>query len=488
MKVLKSIRTHNGIRLLFAEKYKIDIHYRTRTDVTPRTIETAEAFGLGIDDERTFAICDNVEVDINQGDVIYITGDSGSGKSSILKELEKIFEKDCINIANVQVDRTKPLVDAVSKTTEEALELLSKVGLNDAFLFIRKFDELSDGQKYRFKLALLIESGKSVWICDEFCSTLDRDTAKIVAYNVQKLARQLGKSLFVATCNTDLEEDLNPSVRIHKRFGKEIEITYTENKPAPQCSLVKEMVVEKGTLADYKALAEFHYRESKVAYVRKVTRLMRGSELCGVLVYIYPPVMTFGRTKAMGRVVKVHELNKLFSTISRVVVHPKYRTIGLGVKLVRESLLLCPTPYAETIAVMAKYNPFFERAGMTKVEIKTPQKEVIRAVIDLERLGFDKTYLASMNYTRRKLEAMTPEQIEKVKLVFILNYHERYARNFTCSKYDNGGSKGHVKREEFARALKTEGTIDKLERLIKILALMAQTSVYLIYKKEGETQ
>jgi ABC-type ATPase with predicted acetyltransferase domain len=60
-------------------------------------------------------------------------------------------------------------------------------------------------------------------------------------------------------------------------------------------------------------------------------------------------------------------LNLGLSTISRVVVHPKYRSIGLGAKLIRETLPRVGTPCIEMIAVMAKYNPFAEKAGMKKV-------------------------------------------------------------------------------------------------------------------------
>jgi ABC-type ATPase with predicted acetyltransferase domain len=128
------------------------------------------------------------------------------------------MRQTCINIADVerQIVQDKPLVETVGKTLEEALELLSRVGLNDAFLFLRTYDQLSDGQKYRYKIAKMIESGAQFWILDEFAATLDRDTAKIVAYNLQKLARQQGKAVLAATTHTDLFEDLNPSVHIQK--------------------------------------------------------------------------------------------------------------------------------------------------------------------------------------------------------------------------------------------------------------------------------
>jgi ABC-type ATPase with predicted acetyltransferase domain len=79
----------------------------------------------------------------------------------------------------------------------------------------------------------------------------------------------------------------------------------------------------------------------------------------------------------------MHELNSKLSTINRVVIHPKYRTIGLGAKLIRETLPLAGTPYVELVAVMAKYSPFAEKAGMAKVAVQEPSKDVLRVAAEL---------------------------------------------------------------------------------------------------------
>jgi len=112
----------------------------------------------------------------------------------------------------------------------------------------------------------------------------------------------------------------------------------------------------------------------KIDKIYKIAKLMESGkqwwimdEFCGVIVYKSPAVRTAGRKKAFGRVLTIYEVNQVLTCIARVVVHPKYRTIGLGVKLVRETLPLAGKPYVETTAVMARYNPFFERAGMTKI-------------------------------------------------------------------------------------------------------------------------
>jgi len=175
-------------------KFIINIAYETATpEPTNRVVDVAEAFGLGLDKWEKFVIYDNVDLKISPTDIVYITGDSGSGKSVLLKALEKDIRRDlglsCINIADIKPRKDLPLIETVGKTLEEALELLSRVGLNDAFLFLRTYEQLSDGQKYRYKIAKMMESGAQFWIMDEFAATLDRDTAKIVAYNLQKLAR-----------------------------------------------------------------------------------------------------------------------------------------------------------------------------------------------------------------------------------------------------------------------------------------------------------
>ena len=208
-----------------AGKFAFDISYETHTQVTPRSLVVAEAFGLGIDEAQRFKVLD-AELKISPTDIVYVSGDSGSGKSVLLHAIRADLGGEAVDLSEVAVDADKPLIETVGATVEEGLELLSKVGLNDAFLFLRTYSQLSDGQKYRYRIAKLIESGKQWWLMDEFAACLDRDTAKIIAFNLQKIARQQGKAVVAATTHGDLFEDLEPSVHVHKRFGEEIQIKY----------------------------------------------------------------------------------------------------------------------------------------------------------------------------------------------------------------------------------------------------------------------
>ncbi len=455
-------------------KFTFNIAYETATEITPRTIDVAETFGLGIDQTQKFILYDNVELKMSPRDIVYVTGDSGSGKSVLLKAIKQDLNEETIDMAEIQPNPDKSIINTVGKDFNEALELLSKAGLNDAFLFIRRFKELSDGQKYRYKIAKLMESQKQWWIADEFCSMLDRDTAKIVAFNIQKIARQMGKAVIVATTHTDLFEDLKPSVHIHKRFGKEINVNYYTNQSAKECSLAKEMQIEEGTFADYKKLSVFHYRTSRCPPPRKIFTLKRGDELCGVIVYSYPPPTTFGRSKVWKG--NFSKLQKEMSTISRVVVHPKYRTIGLGAKLVRESLPLAGTPYVEMIAVMAKYNPFAEKAGMHKIAVQSPSMEAMRISDVLSLLGFNLQLLSSMSYVRKQLEFLTKEQLAMLKEAFIKNAHPRLMKGFEACRHGV-----YCKKSEYIKGIK-EADMLKMAKLIKIVGILLQSKVYLFWQ------
>lgn len=207
-------------------EYIIDRSFTSSVERTARVLELAEGFGLGLSDKK-FVIYDNLAIDIEQGDVVYITGQSGSGKSLLLRDLkaQMAATKVIADLNEVDLDLDCPVIDQLGQNTTDATRLLALAGISDAWIYIRKPGELSDGQRYRLRLAKLIENeAADVWIADEFGAVLDRVTAKCVAFNCQKVARRLNKTLMVATTHTDLKEELGPSLTITKRFRERVDV------------------------------------------------------------------------------------------------------------------------------------------------------------------------------------------------------------------------------------------------------------------------
>lgn len=176
-----------------------------------RTSQVMDHFGIGFDEGRK-VIAAGLELPIRAGDIVCFTGESGAGKSSLMRaaarELTEVVDVDRLKFAE------EPLIDLLGVSFEEGVELLSGCGLSEARLMLRTPAELSDGERYRFRLALGL-SQQGEWVMgDEFTATLDRTLARVVAYNLRKRARRMGKGVLLATTHEDILGDLSPSVHV----------------------------------------------------------------------------------------------------------------------------------------------------------------------------------------------------------------------------------------------------------------------------------
>ena len=137
----------------------------------------------------------------------------------------------------------------------------------------------------------------------------------------------------------------------------------------------REIVIKPGTLRDYRAMKRWHYRAGMVAAATRVMVAWHGKRRAGVIVEAMPvlscrlrDVATERRFVRADRGEGARAVNSSVRAISRVVVHPTYRGIGLAVRMVRAMLETSTSEYVEAMAAMGKVNPFFERAGMERWE------------------------------------------------------------------------------------------------------------------------
>jgi len=234
--------------------------------------------------------------------------------------------------------------------------------------------------------------------------------------------------------------------------------------------LLEEMQVQEGKYDDWKKVAGFHYRSHRVAFIQKIFVLKRKDRVCGAIVYVHPMSAAPCRQRVL-KVESMKELNAKVARVARVVVHPKYRTIGAGVKLVHDSLHSCGKPCVEMIAVMARYNPFAEHAGMKKICESKPDRSILEAVAELEKLGFTPYLLAVPEYNKRMLKGRV-QQVKKILSGFGYPYNRRIA-----------GQHGHFAKEDYIKWLKKAERND-LTRVLRRLAQLNQSKIYLFWKKQ----
>lgn len=144
--------------------------------------------------------------------------------------------------------------------------------------------------------------------------------------------------------------------------------------------------IEPGTPEDAHALAHWHYRSGPPATQELVLRAVVDGERVGVLVVSRPTLNSGLRRLAWpgaydtpDRGENARRLNAEVRTISRVIVTPSWRGVGVATRLVRAYLADPRTPRTEALAAMGLCSPFFERAGMRRYELgwSRPQRRLL---------------------------------------------------------------------------------------------------------------
>ncbi|GIW74672.1 MAG: hypothetical protein KatS3mg103_1194 [Phycisphaerales bacterium] len=136
------------------------------------------------------------------------------------------------------------------------------------------------------------------------------------------------------------------------------------------------ITIEQGQRADLDRLARFHYAAGRPGPIACVLRAVHDGQAVGVLVVSMPTLN--GRWRAIAwpgdydtpdQRENARRLNRQVRLISRVIVEPRFRGRGLAVALVRAYLRDPCTVRTEALAAMAHACPFFERAGMRRIDL-----------------------------------------------------------------------------------------------------------------------
>jgi hypothetical protein len=212
-------------------KYSICKTLRWQGQISDKAAAVCRVFGLTADRLAERTVTHDCQVEINDGDIVYITGPSGAGKTILLNELaQAVPASERVCLAEIELPAGKTLIDCLGGDLYTSLKILSTAGLSDVFCILSQPAELSDGQKYRFCLAVALATGKKFIFADEFCSNLDRITAATIAYNVHKFAKRNGVTFVLAASHEDILLDLAPDVLITKELCGPTQVIYKRTR------------------------------------------------------------------------------------------------------------------------------------------------------------------------------------------------------------------------------------------------------------------
>ncbi len=208
-----------------------------------RAAVVARWFGVTRDDLSRATTSSNASIpwmSLSPGKIVLITGASGAGKSTLLRHIRRAHCRDrgrrWIELGGIRF-RDWPVIDVVvdalggrrdERAIVEGLESLSRVGLSEVWTYLRKPRELSEGQRWRLRLAVALAraragpaDGLCVIACDEFCAALDRVTALVVARALRRAVdAHSNLRAVVATGHEDLVPVLSPDTIVRCDFGE----------------------------------------------------------------------------------------------------------------------------------------------------------------------------------------------------------------------------------------------------------------------------
>jgi len=192
-----------------------------------------------------------------------------------------------------------------------------------------------------------------------------------------------------------------------------------------------ELVLEIGSMKDYASLSEYHYRAARPAapmrvwaacyYAEKASDRFVGRgasrRVVGVLVESVPCLDCKMRNWALrGRYSGLKSarqrgdlVSREIRCISRVVVHPQWRGLGIAVRLVRTALSEPETLFTEALAAMGHVNPFFEQAGMIAYH-RRPHAHDMRLREALGSVGIEPVDLGLLEGVFEKIEGLPGEK------------------------------------------------------------------------------
>ncbi|HTG91441.1 MAG TPA: ATP-binding cassette domain-containing protein [Pyrinomonadaceae bacterium] len=192
-------------------------------------------------------ILSNLNLAVDEGEIVVLLGESGCGKTTTLKLVNRLLEPsngevlvedkattDWDPIAlrrrigyviqegglfpHFTIERNVGLVPRLSgwdepRTNERARELLQLVGLNPKQFASRYPSELSGGQRQRVGVARALAADPSLLLLDEPFGALDPLTRASLQREFAELARNLGKTAILVT------HDVREALLLGNRIG-----------------------------------------------------------------------------------------------------------------------------------------------------------------------------------------------------------------------------------------------------------------------------
>ncbi len=425
----------------------------------------AATLGVLLDDLAIVPVPRTLTLPWRDRQIITIVGPSGCGKSTLLRDITAAARKS--NQLIITPPRTlprRPVIDALGDSPHDSMVRLARSGLGDMRAFVRRPRELSEGQRARLRIAMMMRTAEIkhprhaplVVLIDEYGAGLDVPTTDALGVLLRRWIDRFSTNrplrLVVASTEKSSVKALAPARTVVMDAAGCATIGRISKRNS-----ARQVRIRRGTFADLAALAPLHYRKGHPATVAQVLVIKVDGTRAGVLAVSLPTLNASwrnlawpGRFTTGDRKTDALRVNRELRCISRVIIEPAYRSLGLAQRLVEYYLSHPITKRTEALAAMGHAAPFFASAGMKEYHTP-PTKRHARLLDAFAHLDIEPWRLATPQLVVERLRAA--DRIE-----------------ITCKQSHIGPSMRFIERELRLWARRSRASInhahDDVEQLI----------------------
>jgi ABC-type Mn2+/Zn2+ transport system ATPase subunit len=279
---------------------------QSEIEKTARVRQLGAMFDVPLQEVTRLEWKGDLPVDDEDWSIGLIVGPSGSGKSTIARQL---FGE------HVELTwQSKSVIDDFdpASSIEDIASVCQSVGFNTIPAWMRPYDVLSTGEKFRVDIARRMMELPDPIVIDEFTSVVDRQIAQIGSHAVQKFIRRNNRKLIAVSCHYDIVDWLQPDW-IFEPATMHFQRRSVQSRPHV------DIVIERVPFSAWSLFSQFHY----------LTNELHRAARCFVL-------YANGRPAAFGGMLhRPHPSNKggkiaPVMGLSRLVTLPDWQGLGLA--------------------------------------------------------------------------------------------------------------------------------------------------------------
>ena len=283
---------------------KVDVEVSTKVSRTVRARQLLSMFDVPDHPRSELSWHGDIDLD-GEWSVGLIVGPSGAGKTTVANQLWGVDPPQAWAGACVIDDFPAAL------SMQDVAGICQAVGFNTVPAWLRPFDVLSTGEKFRVELArrLIEATPDRPLVVDEFTSVVDRQVAKIGAHAVQKWVRRNQRRFVAVSCHYDIIDWLQPDWILEPAT-----MTFRREHLQPGSRPSLQVTIAPVPYATWGLFAPFHYLTASLNRSARCFCLFVGDEpaaFAGVLPRPHPTV-------------------KDVRGLSRVVTLPDWQGLGLA--------------------------------------------------------------------------------------------------------------------------------------------------------------